>query len=87
MNLQVMCQCITMGPLQLFALRYSGRVPALFFRYLRTPSHTVVSEAAVAAYLCKSIFRLFAQNPHLPIIQIIRSKQETSGSGADLLAF
>jgi hypothetical protein len=32
----VMCQCIAMGLLQLLALRYSGRVPALFFRYLRT---------------------------------------------------
>ncbi|MCY9669900.1 hypothetical protein M5X11_34170 [Paenibacillus alginolyticus] len=81
----VMCQCIAMGLLQLIALRYSGRVPALFFRYLRTPSHTVVSEATVAAYLRKSIFRMFAQNPHLSITKIIRSKQETSDSDANLL--
>ncbi|MDQ6419697.1 hypothetical protein RB620_09665 [Paenibacillus sp. LHD-117] len=56
----VMCQCIAMGILQLIALRYSGRVPKLFLRYLRTPSRTVVSEATVAAYLRSSIFRLMA---------------------------
>ena len=82
----VMCQCIAMGLLQLIALRYSGRVPALFFRYLRTPSRTIVSEATVAAYLRTSIFRLFAQNQHLSITQIIRSKQKTSDSDADLIA-
>lgn len=82
----VMCQCIAMGFLQLIALRYSGRVPALFFRYLRTPSRTVVSEATVAAYLRMSIFRLFAQNPHLSVTQIIRSRQEPSDSDADSLA-
>jgi hypothetical protein len=82
----VMCQCIAMGLLQLIALRYSGRVPTLFFRYLRTPSRTVVSEATVAAYLRTSIFRLFAQNQHLSITQIIRSKQKMSDSDADSLA-
>lgn len=82
----VMCQCIAMGLLQLIALRYSGRVPALFFRYLRTPSRSIVSEATVAAYLRSSIFRLFAQNPHLSVTQIIRSKQKTSDFDADLLA-
>ncbi|WP_019915139.1 hypothetical protein [Paenibacillus sp. HW567] len=68
----VMCQCISMGLLQLIALRFSGRTLGLFFRYLRTPSHAVVSEANVAAYLRKSIFRLFAQNPHLSITKIIK---------------
>ncbi|MGW8958587.1 hypothetical protein [Paenibacillus sp. NPDC055715] len=33
----VMCQCIAMGLLQLVALRFSGRTPGMFFRYLRTP--------------------------------------------------
>lgn len=82
----VMCQCIAMGLLQLIALRFSGRTPALFFRYLRTPSHAVVSEATVAAYLRKSIFRLFVQNPHLSITKIIKSKQITSNIDEDSLA-
>lgn len=82
----VMCQCIAMGLLQLIALRYSGRVPALFFRYLRTASHAVASEATVAAYLRQFIFRLFVQNRHLSIMKIIRSKQTTSDIDADSLA-
>ncbi|WP_223869861.1 hypothetical protein [Paenibacillus sabuli] len=81
----VMCQCIAMGMLQLIALRYSGRAPLLSFRYLRTPSRSVVSEATVAAYLHASIFRLFAQNRHISLTQIIRSKQEISDSDADSL--
>ncbi|MEK5491220.1 hypothetical protein MKZ24_11050 [Paenibacillus sp. FSL R7-0297] len=69
----VTCQCIAMGLLQLVDLQFSGRTSGLFFSYLRTPSHTVVSEASVAAYLRKSIFRLFAQNPHLSITKIIKA--------------
>ncbi|WP_410511969.1 transposase [Paenibacillus sp. BR2-3] len=82
----VMCQCIAMGLLQLVSLHFSGRTPGLFFRYLRTPSHAVVSEATVAAYLRKSIFRLFVQNPHLSITKIIKSKQENTHVEHDSLA-
>lgn len=73
----VMCSVIATGIVQLLALRFSGRTPSLFFRYLRTPSKAIVSEATVAVYLRKSIFRLFAQNPHHSITKIIRSKQKS----------
>ena len=82
----VMCSCIAMGLVQLIALRFSHRVPGLFFRYVRTPSKSIVSEATVTVYLRKSIFRLFATNPHLSITEIIRSKQDTSDFDADLRA-
>ncbi|WP_430734245.1 transposase [Fodinisporobacter ferrooxydans] len=82
----VMCSCIAMGLLQLIAVRYSSRVPGLFFRYLRTPSKAVVSEATEMAYLRTSIFRLFARNPQLSITKIIQSKQETPEIEVDLLA-
>lgn len=82
----MMCSCIATGLVQLIALRFSGRVPALMFRYLRTPSKSIVSEATVTAYLHKSIFRLFAQNPQLSITKIIRSKQESPDFDADSLA-
>ncbi|TNJ65891.1 hypothetical protein FE784_13315 [Paenibacillus hemerocallicola] len=62
-----MYSCIATGLLQLIAVRYSSRVPGFFFRYLRTPSKTVVSEATVMAYLHTSIFRLFARNPQCSI--------------------
>lgn len=82
----VMCGCIATGLVQLLALRFSNTVPGLFSRYLRTPSKSIVSEATVTTYLRKSIFRLFAQNPHLAITQIIRSKQAEPTDDADLLA-
>lgn len=76
-----------MGLLQLVALRFSGRTPGLFFCYLRTPSHAVVSEATVAAYLRKSIFCLFAQHPNLAITKIIKTKQDTSYIEEDFAGF
>lgn len=82
----VMCSCIATGLLQLIAVRFSSTVPCLFFRYLRTPSKTVVSEATVMAYFRTSIFRLFAQNPQFSITKIIQSKQKQSDIDADLLA-
>jgi hypothetical protein len=82
----VMCSCIAMGLLQLIAVRYSQRVPALFFRYLRTPSKAIVSEATVMAFLQKSIFRMLAHSPHLSITKIIKSKQQTPDSHSDWLA-
>lgn len=82
----VMCQCVAMGMLQLIALRFSSRTSGLFFRYLRTPSHAVVSEATVAAYLRQSIFRLFAQSPHVVLTQIIKSKQDNAHLERDSLA-
>ena len=82
----VMCSCIAMGLLQLIALRYSLPVPEFFFRYLRTPAKTIVSEATVMYYLRKYIFGMFAHNPHLSITQIITSKQEITEFVSDLSA-
>jgi hypothetical protein len=82
----VMCGCIAMGLLQLIAIRYSTGKISSVFRYLRTPSKNVVSEATVMVYLRMSIFRMFAQNGHLTITQIIQSKQELPGIDDDLLA-
>ncbi|QKY71707.1 transposase [Lentibacillus sp. CBA3610] len=79
----VMCACTAMGMLQMIAVHYSGRVPGLFFRYLRTPSKSVVSEATVRVYLRTSIFIMFARNPRLTVTQIIRSKQEIPEIDAD----
>jgi hypothetical protein len=82
----VLCSCLATGIVQLLALHFSGRTPARFFRYLRTPSNSIVSEATIVAYLRKSIFRLFAQNPRISLTQIIRSKQAAPDSGAVLEA-
>lgn len=82
----VMCSVIATGLVQLIALRFSGSKPGLFFRYLRTPSKSIVSEATVVAYFRQSIFRLFAQHPQISLTQIIRSKQKTASLDADSLA-
>ncbi|THF72390.1 transposase [Cohnella fermenti] len=82
----VMCSCIATGLLQLIALTFSTRTSGLFWRYLRTPSRTIVSEATVVVYLRKMIFRLFAQYPSLSITEIIRSKQDEPRNDADSLA-
>lgn len=81
----VMCSCITTGLVQLIALHFSHRTPGFFFRYLRTPSKAIVSEASITAYLRRSIFYLFAQNSHLSVTKIVRSKQDLSHFKADLL--
>ncbi|MBD2843914.1 transposase [Paenibacillus sp. IB182496] len=82
----VMCSVIATGLIQLIALRFSGLTPALFVRYLRTPSKAIVSEATVTAHLQQSIFRLFARNKQLSLTQIIRSKQDLPSTNADLRA-
>lgn len=79
----VMCSVIATGLIQLIALKFSGRTPALLFRYLRTPSKAIVSEATVMAHLRQSIFRLFAQNRQLSVTQIIRSKKDLPSADAD----
>ncbi|MBT2764434.1 hypothetical protein [Paenibacillus sp. ISL-20] len=81
----VLCSCIAIGLLQLITVLYSGRVPGLFFRYLRTPSKTVVSEATVMAFLRNVYFSYVPQNPHLSITKIIRSKHYASDIDADSL--
>lgn len=75
----MMCSCIAMGLLQMLALRYSTKTSKRCFRYLRTSSKGVVSEATMMAFLHRSIFHWFAGNQHLTLTQIIQEKQQTSG--------
>lgn len=82
----VMCCCIAMGLVQLISIHYSAGRLNLPFRYLRTPSKNVASEATVMSYLRTSIFRMFARNGHLAITQIIQSKQRIPDMDSDLLA-
>ena len=81
----VTCCCIAMGILQMLALRYSSSGLPRPFRYLRTRSRGIVSEATIMDYLRKSIFRMFAKNSQLTITQIIKSKQLNCNSDEDLL--
>jgi len=70
----VMLSCIAMGSLQMIALKFTGCINPSTFRYLRTPSHAVVSEATVMSFLRKNIFRLMAFHPDFTISRFILDK-------------
>lgn len=46
--------CIATGILQLLCLKYEGKINVSKFRYLRTPSKPVLSEASMMTYLHKN---------------------------------
>ncbi|GGB44647.1 hypothetical protein GCM10011409_22780 [Lentibacillus populi] len=73
----VMCSCIAMGLLQLIAVKFSHKGSVRFFRYLRAPSKSIVSEATVMAYLRRFIFLMFARNPPLTVTKIIQNNGKT----------
>lgn len=75
----VMLSVIAMGLLQMTSLAYSSQMHAEKIRYLRTPSHEIVSEVTVMHYLRHHIYRLMAKTPHLSITRIIMEQQETPG--------
>lgn len=74
----VMFSCIAIGILQLVALKFSNEINVTKIRYLRTPSNEIVSEATIACYLRKNIFRLMVKNSAISITQIIMQKQENA---------
>lgn len=75
-EMYVMCSCIAIGLLQIMALKFSSKeLDTRRFRFLRTPSKKIVSEATVAYYLRKNIFRIMAKNAGSSITKIIKTKQ------------
>lgn len=67
--------CIATGILQLLCLKYEGKIQVSKFRYLRTPSKPVLSEASRMTYLRKNLFRFMAKKKELTITKIISNKQ------------
>ena len=82
----VMFSCIAMGLLQMVSLSFSNVVQSGKFRFLRTPSKATVSEATVACYLKRNIFRFIAKKPDLNITRFIHEKQEMPDNSTDLWA-
>ena len=72
----VLCSEISMGLIQLIALKpcFVERIEKQ--RYLRTSTRGKVSEATVAEYLRKNFFRLMSLNRHSHISRLILSLQE-----------
>ena len=66
---------IAMGIIQLLCLEYKDDIQVSDFRYLRTPSRKVMSEASMMEYLRRNLFRFMAQQGNLTITKIISDKQ------------
>lgn len=66
---------IAMGITQMLCLKYEGKIQVSDVRYLRTPSHRVMSEASMMDYLRKNLFRFMARQEELTITKIISSRQ------------
>lgn len=61
----------------MLCLRYEGKIKVSDFRYLRTPSKSVMSEASMMAYLRRNLFRFMAKQKQITITKIISSKQNS----------
>ena len=80
----VMFSCIAIGLLQMISLSFSKDIQAKPFRFLRTPSRAIVSEATVMCYLRQNIFRIMLKKPNLSITRFIMDKQEQPDISEDL---
>ena len=71
----VMISCIALGMLQICSLRFGEQINGSNFRWLRTRTNLVPSEATTAHFMSKSIFSMFALRSDLAIIRFIRKRQ------------
>ena len=71
----VLFSSIAMGITQMLCLKYEGKIHVSDFRYLRTPSRQVMSEASMMEYLRRNLFRFMARQGELTITKIISSRQ------------
>lgn len=71
----VMLCSIAFGILQLLCLHFHDQLNVSDFRFLRTYSHSGISEASLMAYLRVNLFRFMASCPHSSITKFISLKQ------------
>ena len=76
----IFCGVVATGLLQVLSLRNAHHNNMKKLRYLRIPSKALESEATVADYLRKNIFRLLANEPNLAISEIIHGKMSNNKS-------
>ena len=72
----VLFSSTAMGITQMLCLKYEGKIQVSDFRYLRTSSRKVMSEASVMEYLRRNLFRFMALQEELTITKIISSRQD-----------
>lgn len=71
----VLFASIAMGIVQMLCLNYGNKLSVSAFRYLRTSSHQLMSEASMIKYLGRNLFRFMAKQDSLTITKIIFSRQ------------
>jgi len=71
----VMVAAIALGLLQICALCFDREINASNFRWLRSRTNDIPSEATTAHFMGKSIFRMIASRQDLPIMQFIQERQ------------
>lgn len=71
----VLFSSIAMGITQILCLKYEGIIQVSDFRYLRTPSRQMMSEASIMEYLRRNLFCFMARQEELTITKIISSRQ------------
>ena len=76
----VMFSSIAMGIIQMLCLEYDGKIRVSDFRYLRTPSRKVMSEASMMEYLRRNLFRFMAQQSGSTITKLNHYRLKPVGS-------
>jgi hypothetical protein len=71
----VMVATVAFGLLQICSLRFAGEITAPKFRWLRSRSNEIPSEATTAHFMRKSIFRVLTSRLDLPIMRFIHNRQ------------
>jgi hypothetical protein len=71
----VMMAVIAFGLLQICALRFASEINTPKFRWLRSRSNETPSEATTSHFMGKTLFRMIARRPDLPIMQFISDRQ------------
>lgn len=82
----VMLTSIALGLLQIISLNFSNDLDVSRFRYLRTKSKKIVSEATISYYLRMRIFSFIENCSEFSISKIIKKKQVDSFFHEDRLA-
>jgi hypothetical protein len=72
----MMLACVALGMLQMIALKFGSAIKLSGCLWLRTQTNDIPTEATVARYLSKNIFRVIEKYRISGIYRIIRDKQE-----------
>lgn len=78
----VMVCCISVGILQIFLLTQSSLISPQMLKYRRNVSSNTPTEAVIADYLRKNLFRFVLLCPNLTISQFIMAKQSKNGTAS-----